>query len=168
MSFNYTACLGLGGNLGDPKSAMALVLRLLDSREDCTVRSVSSLYKTPPWGVTDQPDFLNCCAVVETSLGARQLLEICLAMEQDMKRVRGERWGPRTIDIDVLTHSAGPVSEDGLEVPHPRMTDRAFVLVPLAEIAPDLEVAGKHVSEWAGGADAAGLEIVAGSDWWRK
>ena len=105
--------------------------------------SVSSLYRTPPWGKTDQPDFLNAAAEVLTGHSPRELLDLCLEAERRLKRVRQERWGPRLIDIDILVFGDRAVHEGGLEIPHPRMLERAFVLVPLAEIAPDLVALGQ-------------------------
>ncbi len=163
-----SAHIGLGGNLGDPAAAMTAALHMLENNERISVLAVSSLYRTPPWGKTDQPDFLNACAVLGTSLGARALLDECLGLERKLKRVRGERWGPRLIDIDILEHSDGPVHEPGLIVPHPRLGERAFVLVPLAEIAGDLEIAGKTVKQLANDTDRRGLEVIAGPGWWES
>lgn len=162
------AFIGLGGNIGNPAANMAAALRLLDAHRDISITAVSSLYRTPPWGKTDQPDFLNACAVIETRLAPRDLLEICLEIERELKRVRRERWGPRAIDIDLLAHSAGTIDDEGLSLPHPRMFDRAFVLVPLAEIAPELMIAGHTVAEWAKKTDASGMVVVKRPDWWRK
>ena len=130
--------LSLGGNLGDPASAMGAALRMLDADPLVDVVAVSSLYRTPPWGKTDQPDFLNAAAEVLTTLSPRGLLDLCLEAERKLKRVRQERWGPRLIDIDILVFGELAVHESGLEIPHPRMLERAFVLAPLAEIAPDI------------------------------
>jgi 2-amino-4-hydroxy-6-hydroxymethyldihydropteridine diphosphokinase len=161
------AALGLGGNIGDAAAAMARALRELDAHGDCRLMAVSNLYRTPPWGKTDQADFFNCCALVETALSAPALLELCLNIEKGMKRVRTERWGPRTIDIDVLTFGNQSIVTESIEVPHPRMTERAFVLMPLADIAPDLQVRGKSVREWLQQADKSG--IVSANEkreWW--
>lgn len=161
------ATLGLGGNIGDAAAAMARALRELDAHGDCRLMAVSNLYRTPPWGKTDQADFFNCCALVETALPAPALLELCLNIEKGMKRVRTERWGPRTIDIDVLTFGNQSIVTESIEVPHPRMTERAFVLMPLADIAPDLQVRGKSVREWLQQADKSG--IVSANEkreWW--
>lgn len=161
------AALGLGGNIGNPAAAMARALRELDTHGDCRLLAVSGLYRTPPWGKTDQADFFNCCALVETSLAAPSLLKLCLDIEKGMKRVRTERWGPRTIDIDVLTYGNESLVTESIEVPHPRMTERAFVLMPLADIAPDLEVKGKSVLEWLQQTDRTGI-IRANEkrEWW--
>ncbi|PWK69850.1 2-amino-4-hydroxy-6-hydroxymethyldihydropteridine diphosphokinase [Aminobacter sp. AP02] len=160
--------LSLGGNLGDPAKSMAAALHLLDASGSTRVVTVSSLHRTPPWGKVDQPDFLNVTAEVATSLAPLELLELCLEVERRLKRVRVERWGPRLIDIDVLLLGNSNVSDVGLEIPHPRMLDRAFVMVPLAEIAPDLMLVGKPATEWAAALDSSGIErLDSGRDWWR-
>ncbi|WP_421580228.1 2-amino-4-hydroxy-6-hydroxymethyldihydropteridine diphosphokinase [Shinella sp. M31] len=160
------ASLGLGGNIGDPVQSMAEALRALDARPDCRVTAVSRLYRTPPWGKTDQDWFFNACALVETSLAPEALLDTCLGIERDMKRERKERWGPRTIDIDVLTYEGVEQSGGRLELPHPRMTGRGFVLMPLSDVARDLIVAGRTIGDWLQEADVAGIEPAsAGSEW---
>ncbi|RKE84475.1 2-amino-4-hydroxy-6-hydroxymethyldihydropteridine diphosphokinase [Rhizobium sp. AG855] len=162
------ATLGLGGNIGDPQAAMADALRRLDDREDCRVTAVSRLYRTPPWGKIDQADFYNCCAAVETLLAPQALLAACLEIERDMKRVRVERWGPRTIDIDILTYGSLKLDADHLTIPHPRMTERAFVLMPLADFAGDLVVEGRRVADWLEDADGAGIAVAnENRAWWR-
>lgn len=163
-----TAYLSLGGNLGDPAGSMGAALRMLDDGRSTRVVAVSSLYRTPPWGKLDQPDFLNAAAELATGLAPRALLDLCLEAERRLKRVREERWGPRLIDIDVLTFGHRTIHEAGLEVPHPRMMERAFVLAPLAEIAPALDIGGKPASERLAAADTAGIErLPSGRDWWR-
>lgn len=160
--------LSLGGNLGDPQHSMAEALGLLDADSGIEVVAVSSLYRTPPWGKLDQPDFLNAAAKVTTSHDPRTLLGICLEVERALKRVREERWGPRLIDIDILTFGEEIIRETGLEVPHPRMLERAFVLVPLAELAPDAVIGGRQVSERLAAIDATGIEkLPSGQGWWR-
>jgi 2-amino-4-hydroxy-6-hydroxymethyldihydropteridine diphosphokinase len=163
------AWLGLGGNIGDPSAAMAAALRALDADPRVEILAVSSLYRTPPWGVTDQPDFLNAVASVRTELGARELLDLCLDIEKSLKRVREMRWGPRLIDIDVLVFGEARIDEEGLHVPHPRMLERAFVMLPLAEIAPELELKGRPARDWARDLDVTGIETLPGGrGWWRK
>jgi 2-amino-4-hydroxy-6-hydroxymethyldihydropteridine diphosphokinase len=161
--------LSLGGNLGDPARAMGAALRLIDADAECTVAAVSSLYRTPPWGKLDQPDFLNSAAEILTSLPPRAFLDLCLEAERRLKRERRERWGPRLIDIDILLFGTRRVHEPGLEVPHPRMADRAFVLVPLAEIAPDVAWDGVALSQRIEAIDTSGIErMPGGRDWWRQ
>jgi 2-amino-4-hydroxy-6-hydroxymethyldihydropteridine diphosphokinase len=133
------------------------------------VAAVSRLYRTPPWGKTDQSHFFNSCAAVETRLAPEALLDLCLSIEREMKRERIERWGPRTLDIDVLTYEGVEQDAPRLELPHPRMTERGFVLMPLADIAPELMVKGRAVADWLVSADIAGIEIADESrDWWRR
>ncbi len=163
-----TAHLGLGGNLGDPRQAMAAALRMIDSDPACAVVAVSSIYRTPPWGDVIQPDFLNCVAEVRTGRPARDLLDLCLGTENALKRVRLQPGGPRVIDVDVLTYAGLTLKEPGLEIPHPRMTLRAFVLVPLREIAPDLRLGGRTLDEILESVDRGGISVVEkGSGWWR-
>ena len=163
------AALGLGGNLGDPPAAMGHALQQLNRHELCQVVAVSRLYQTPPWGKTDQADFYNCCALVQTELAPEPLLDLCLEIERGMKRVRAERWGPRTIDIDILTYGSVDKTTDRLQLPHPRMIERAFVLMPLNDIAAELEVSGKTVAEWLAQADASGIRIARDDvEWWRE
>ncbi len=129
--------------------------------------SVSRLYRTPPWGKTDQSYFFNACALIETTLSPEALLDVCLEMERSMKRERIERWGPRTLDIDVLTFADVKQDAPRLELPHPRMTGRGFVLMPLADVAPELVVDGEKVSDWLKQADIEGIEVAdASQDWW--
>ena len=165
----HRATLGLGGNIGDPVAAMCKALAGLDRRGDCRVLAVSRLYRTPPWGKTDQDWFFNACALIATDLSPTALLDACLSVEREMKRERVERWGPRTIDIDVLTYDDVRLTGETLQIPHPRMTQRGFVLMPLADIAPDLMVEGSPVSSWLARADVAGIEQASeDGNWWRK
>ena len=164
---NSTVYLSLGGNLGDPAKSMGAALRMLDADADTGVTGVSSLYRTPPWGKLDQPDFLNAAAGLSTRLSPRALLDLCLDAERKLKRVREERWGPRLIDIDILVFGDRVIHETGLEVPHPRMLERAFVLAPLAEIAPDLVVSGRSITDRLVAVDTSGIErLSSGRDWW--
>ncbi len=160
--------LGLGGNIGDPRRAMQMVLAALDARRDTEVLAVSSLYRTPPWGKLDQPDFLNAVAMVRTSLDPHALLEQCLTIERALKRIRAERWGPRPIDVDILFYGDRTVDDAGLTIPHPRMAERAFVLAPLAEIAPEREIDGKSARALLETLDQSGMErITPDGMWWR-
>jgi 2-amino-4-hydroxy-6-hydroxymethyldihydropteridine diphosphokinase len=161
------AFIGLGGNLGDPRAAMRSALALIGRDAQTEIAAVSSLYRTPPWGKTDQPDFLNAVAELRTRRAPRELLELCLSAEAELHRVRKERWGPRSIDLDLLVYGNREIDEEGLSVPHPRMLERAFVLVPLAEIAPELEIGGSTAAQHLARIDAAGIAREAGPDWWR-
>jgi 2-amino-4-hydroxy-6-hydroxymethyldihydropteridine diphosphokinase len=163
-----TAYLSLGGNLGEPERSMANALRMLDNDPGVEVIAVSSLYKTPPWGKLDQPDFLNIAVRLSTALTPHALLDLCLDIERRLKRVREERWGPRLIDIDLLVFDDRIIHEVGLEVPHPRMLERAFVLAPMTEIAPDLVVSGERVADRLRRVDAGGIEkLPSGKNWWQ-
>ncbi|MFD1197165.1 2-amino-4-hydroxy-6-hydroxymethyldihydropteridine diphosphokinase [Brucella gallinifaecis] len=168
----YRAWLGLGGNIDDPILSMAKALKLLDRSEDINVVAVSKVYRTPPWGKTDQAWFHNACAEIETSLTPLQLIKTCLDVERSLKRIRLERWGPRIIDIDILAMEtiAGDaiiMNEAALELPHPRMQERAFVLVPLNDIAPELEVAGQSIAEWNAVCASSEIEKArTDAGWW--
>jgi 2-amino-4-hydroxy-6-hydroxymethyldihydropteridine diphosphokinase len=131
------AALGLGSNLGDTRANLDAALDGLSESGDVRVVVRSSDYRTPPWGPVPQDDYRNACALIETTLAPRPLLDLCLSVERALGRVRDVRWGPRLIDIDVLVYGEEKVEEEGLSIPHPRMGERAFVLVPLAEIWPD-------------------------------
>jgi len=126
------AGIGLGSNLGDPA---ANVRAALDALSDVgIVAARSRLYRTKPWGRTDQPDFCNAAAIVETQLSPRELLLRLQALERRLGRTPSVRWGPRAIDFDILFYDDITLNEPGLHIPHPRLMERAFVLVPLAEI----------------------------------
>jgi len=137
------AFVGLGANLGDREATIAEATRLLAERDGIDVLAVSSLRETDPVGVVDQPRFLNGAAIVETELGPRELLDVLLAIELELGRVRDRRWGPRTIDLDLLVHGDVQLEEPGLTVPHPRLHERRFALEPLAELDPDLAIPGR-------------------------
>ena len=153
------AALGLGGNIGDVPAAFVDALSRLAEAPGVRVTRISSVYRTPPWGKLDQPSFLNMAALIETKAPARALLALCLDVERALGRRRAERWGPRTIDIDILTYGEKRIDEPDLTIPHPRLCERAFALAPLAEIAPRLGVAGRDVAQWLALADRAGVEV---------
>lgn len=163
-----TALIGLGGNVGDPVGAMSDALRTIERHPECRVEAVSRLYRTPPWGKIDQDWFFNAAARIGTALDPVALLDLALGIEQANRRVRTERWGPRTLDIDILDYGGRSIVSDRLTIPHPRMTERAFVLLPLADIAPGHRIAGRTVKEWLDEVDSAGIELADGNpDWWR-
>jgi 2-amino-4-hydroxy-6-hydroxymethyldihydropteridine diphosphokinase len=132
------AYVGLGSNLGDREATIRAAVEALPG-----VVAVSRLRETDPVGVTDQPAFLNGAVVLDTDLSARGLLERLLAVERGLGRERRERWGPRTIDLDLLLFGAETIDEPGLTVPHPRLHERRFALEPLAELDPELLVPGR-------------------------
>ena len=142
------AALSLGGNIGDVSATIADALETLEAA-GIHVVARSSDYRTRPWGKTDQPDFTNVSAVVETTLPPLDLLATCLDVERQLGRVRHERWGPRLIDIDLIAYDGVSMSTDTLTLPHRHAHERGFVLIPLAEIAPDLLVGDKTVAELA-------------------
>ena len=136
--------VGLGANLEDPRAQIERALELLDAEDRVDVVAVSTLRETDPVGYEDQPRFLNGAAELRTSLEAGELLERLLAIERRLGRVRGEgpRFGPRTIDLDLLLHGDQVIVEPGLQIPHPRLHERRFALEPLAELDPALVVPG--------------------------
>ncbi len=145
-----TACyLSLGSNLGDRAAHLAEALRRLHSHPRLQVCEVSSVYETDPIGPPEQPDFYNIVAQVQATCAAKELLEIVQQIEEEMGRVRTQRWGRRSIDIDILLYGKQTIDTPRLQVPHPQMMQRQFVLVPLAEIAPDLVLPDGHTAAQA-------------------
>jgi 2-amino-4-hydroxy-6-hydroxymethyldihydropteridine diphosphokinase len=137
------AYVGLGSNLAEPRQQVEAALNMLSSLPRTTLLARSRLYATEPWGQRDQPGFVNAVAALDTQLSARELLDSLLAIERRAGRERnGERWGPRILDLDILLFGDARIDEPALHVPHPRLHERAFVLVPLAELAPLLYVPG--------------------------
>ncbi|HZR93511.1 MAG TPA: 2-amino-4-hydroxy-6-hydroxymethyldihydropteridine diphosphokinase [Gaiellaceae bacterium] len=138
------AYVGLGSNLGDRERLLRRAVELLDAADGVEVVAVSSLRETDPVGFAEQPRFLNAAAALETTLAPRALLDLLLAVERELGRTRaGPRFGPRTIDLDLLLHGSAVVCEPGLTVPHPRLHERRFALEPLAELDPRLVVPGR-------------------------
>lgn len=140
------AYVGLGSNQEDPARQLQFAFRGLSALRQTRLLRQSGVFRTPPWGLAEQPDFLNAVAELETRLSARALLEGLLDIERQAGRRRdGPRWGPRSIDLDLLVYADCRIDEDGLVIPHPRMAERAFVLLPLAELAPTLHLPGVGV-----------------------
>jgi 2-amino-4-hydroxy-6-hydroxymethyldihydropteridine diphosphokinase len=131
------AFVGLGSNIGDRRGNLDCALSRLGALPGCILDRVSTVIETRPEGFADQPDFLNCAARVNTSQSPQEFMQALLGIEADLGRVRTVRWGPRTIDLDLLFHGSAVLSSPGLVVPHPRLHERLFVLEPLSEIAPD-------------------------------
>ena len=150
------AALGLGGNIGDKRRYVADAIARLEAG-GARVLKRSSDYRTEPWGLTEQDWFVNACVLVETALPPEELLALCQSVERALGRVREIKWGPRTIDIDILTYDDLTVETPTLTLPHPFVLERAFVLVPLAEIAPDLVIRGVRVADALARIDAAGV-----------
>ena len=141
--------LALGGNVGDKVASLRRALRAIASEPEIELTAVSRFYRTPPWGKTDQDWFVNACALGRTSLEPKALLERVKTLEVELGRAPAERWGPRVIDIDLIAYDELTLKTERLTLPHPELFHRAFVLTPLAEIAPDLVIAGVRVGEAA-------------------
>jgi 2-amino-4-hydroxy-6-hydroxymethyldihydropteridine diphosphokinase len=138
------AYVGVGANLGDRRATIERAIELLRAVPGVEVLAVSSLRETDPIGFEEQPRFLNGAVELETTLGARALLDVLLRVERELGRTReGPRFGPRTIDLDLLVYGDERLDEPGLTVPHPRLHERRFALEPLAELAPELEIPGR-------------------------
>ena len=155
------AAIGLGANLGDAAATLREAIAALARLPATELLRTSRLYRTPAWGRTEQPDFINAVALVETALPPRELLDALLVVERSFGRVRldGERWGPRTLDLDLLLYGDQVIDEPGLRVPHPHLHERAFALVPLVEIAPNAHIPGVgEVAVIAAGMAADGIE----------
>jgi 2-amino-4-hydroxy-6-hydroxymethyldihydropteridine diphosphokinase len=157
----FDAVIALGSNIGDKFANMNRAIEILTRRGDIKVVSRSRDFKTPPWGKTDQDWFANAAITIATDLTPRQLLDRCQSIEQDMGRVRVEKWGPRLIDLDILTFGDMEIAEADFTVPHPHLTERAFVLAPMADVAPGLVVKGKTIAAWLRDADMTGVDAVA-------
>jgi 2-amino-4-hydroxy-6-hydroxymethyldihydropteridine diphosphokinase len=149
--------IALGTNLGDRAANLSAARQAL--APDVQVLAVSPIYETPPWGVTDQPAFLNQVVHTQTGLAPRRLLDLLKRLESELGRVPGVRYGPRQIDLDILFYGDQTLDEPGLTIPHPRLHERAFVLVPLADLAPNLRhpVTGETVVEMLGKVDRSGI-----------
>ena len=154
------AFIALGSNIGDKTVNINHAITLLTEHDDIRLLARSSDYRTPPWGKTDQDWFVNACIGVATSLNPHELLRRCLETEEEMGRKRAEKWGPRLIDLDVLLHGDAVLSDAELILPHPHITARAFVLAPLADIAPNILIDGKSVLQWLAQIDKAGVEPI--------
>ncbi|HXW25475.1 MAG TPA: 2-amino-4-hydroxy-6-hydroxymethyldihydropteridine diphosphokinase [Xanthobacteraceae bacterium] len=157
------ALVGLGGNIGDVRTTLDRAVATFCDGAAVRLVAQSSDYSTPPWGVEDQSAFFNRCIAVATTLAPRALLDRALAIERTLGRDRSRerRWGPRAIDIDLLAYDDVVLDEPGLTLPHPHLFERAFVLVPLAEIAPDRTITGIRVRDALARLDASGIERLA-------
>ncbi|WP_447735768.1 2-amino-4-hydroxy-6-hydroxymethyldihydropteridine diphosphokinase [Rhodanobacter soli] len=159
MTLAYVA---LGSNLGDPRQQLLDAMDALSNLPDTRLLQRSRLYRTPPWGMLEQPPFINAAVELDTALSPHALLDALLAIEQRAGRVRAERNGPRTLDLDLLHVDGVRLADPQLTLPHPRMSERAFVLLPLHDIAPTLRLPGQAtVAELLARLDLAGCERVA-------
>jgi 2-amino-4-hydroxy-6-hydroxymethyldihydropteridine diphosphokinase len=157
------AYVALGSNLGDSRQHLLDAMEALAALPQTVVTARSRIYRTPPWGVTDQPDFLNAVVALETVLPPHDLLDALLTIERAAGRQRnGERWGPRTLDLDLLHVVGQTINDERLTLPHPHIADRAFVLLPLHDVAPELEIPGRgRVAHLLRGVDTQGCEPLA-------
>lgn len=154
------ATIGFGSNLGDSAESIRAAVNCLSDHEEIRLLSVSHLYRTPPWGETNQPSFLNACASITTTLQPSDLLSVCKECESRIGRQATYRWGPREIDIDILTFASEHINTKGLTIPHRELMNRAFVLIPLAEIVSDLRPTegGPSIGEAADIIERTGVE----------
>jgi len=154
------ALIALGGNVGDARATLDRAVTAFCDGDVVRLLARSSDYRTPPWGIEDQPPFINLCIVVVTSLAPHDLLARALRVERAFGRDRaGERrWGPRPLDIDLVAYDDVTLEGPDLVLPHPRLFERAFVLVPLAEIAPERRIAGIRIADALARLDTAGIE----------
>lgn len=141
------AYLGLGSNIGDTKENIDNAIDMLRNHEKVEVTKISSYYETEPVGYEDQDWFLNVVLEIDTTLKPYELLELCNLIEEKLKRKRIIRWGPRTIDVDILLYEGFESNDEKLTLPHPRMTERAFVIIPLNEITSEIKINDRSISE---------------------
>lgn len=159
------ACVGLGANLGDACATVCAALQLLARLPGTRLLAGSRLYSTPAWGNEAQPPFINAAAALETTLAPLELLDHLLAIEQQFGRVRlpEERWGPRTLDLDLLLYGDSVVHVPRLRVPHPHLHARAFALLPLADVAPEAVIPGHGtVRDVLAGVKTSGIDPIGG------
>lgn len=166
MSARVLAYIGLGSNLQEPRRQVASALKELSYLPYSRLVAKSSLYQSDPMGPADQPDYINAVAAIETNLTPLALLDALLAIERRHGRIRGAtRWGPRTLDLDILTYGDQSIVEPRITVPHSGIAERAFVLLPLAEIAPDLHIPRKGTAAaLAAACSAGGIRRLAVND----
>lgn len=163
MPDSVRAFVGLGGNVGDVANTLMEAIWAIEALPQTSVRSQSDLYRSPPWGRTDQDPFINAVVELQTRLAPTVLLDCLIEIEEKFGRVRSvdERWGPRTLDLDLLLFGEQIIQSPGLCIPHPHLHERGFVLVPLAQIAPNLDVPGQgRVADLLTGIDASGVELI--------
>lgn len=158
--------IGLGGNIGSVIGSMVTALDGLDRHKDVRVLARSCLYRTPPWGDENQDDFINACALLETGLEPVELLAVLKKQEKKLKRTKTRRWGPRTIDLDILLIDDVELDSTTLEIPHPRMTERGFVLMPLADLDDQVVVRGRSVRDWLSEANLFGITRIPDQGGW--
>ena len=154
------AYLGLGSNMGDKKKYLHRALQLLNQEDKIKISNCSSFYETEPWGYENQDVFMNIVIEIETQLTPLELLQNCQKIEQKLDRVREFKWGPRTMDIDILLYDDEMIETTKLKIPHPYLLERDFTVLPLAEIAPNLVINNVSVKEWATKFDEKAMKII--------
>ncbi|MBC7656428.1 MAG: 2-amino-4-hydroxy-6-hydroxymethyldihydropteridine diphosphokinase [Frankiaceae bacterium] len=163
MADAIRAFVGMGGNIGDVANTLMEAIWALEALPQTSVRSQSDLYRSPPWGRTDQAEFINAVVELQTRLAPSILLDRLIEIEERFGRVRNadERWGPRTLDLDLLLYGDQTIQVPGLCIPHPHLHERGFVLVPLAQIAPNLDVPGQgRVADLLADIDASAITLI--------
>ncbi len=158
------AYLGLGTNMGDREEYLRRACAIINDHKDIRVCKISKVYETKAWGYTNQNDFLNICMEIDTSLNPEELLDVCHDVENELNRVRTIRWGPRTIDVDILFFNDVVSDDKVLTLPHPRIKDRAFVLVPLMDLNENLVIDNKNISYYLSNLKKEDLEEVKKTD----
>ena len=153
----YRACIGIGSNLNNPKRQIARAIETLAKLEGTQIDRVSNQYLTKAWGVEDQPDFINVVAGIDTHLKPEELLQCLQKIERDQDRIRTVKWGPRTVDLDIICYGDLTLLTNELQIPHKHCLDRAFVLVPLAEIYPNIHLRHQPVSYWLNQLDTSSV-----------
>ena len=165
MTATTDAVLGLGSNVGERRTALAGAIDALRAHPDIEIVAASPLYESEPWGLTSQQDFLNAAVRVATSLGPADLLAAILAIEVSLGRVRGKKWGPRSIDIDILVYGNAEIDVPGLTIPHPHLTERIFALAPLVDVMADAVIADRPARQWLAQLQRKSLKKVSGPEW---
>lgn len=155
------AFIALGSNMGDKLARLREAKAAIAALPQTRILASSHIYRTPPWGMVEQDWFANGVIKVETGLSPHALLDACLAIETQMGRKRAERWGPRIIDLDVLSHGEIRLNDESLTLPHPAMSERAFVLIPLRDVAPDMQIDGQTLDALIAKLDSQGIEAIA-------
>ena len=163
----FDAALGLGSNMGDKAKNIDRAVALLTSDGRVKLVARSRDYRSAPWGIAEQDWFVNACVTVQTDLSARDLLKRCQDVENVMGRERKQKWGPRLIDVDILTYRDQVISEPDLTVPHPLIAERGFVLIPLMEIAPEIVLKGQSLQGLVEAIDARDV-VAMENEGWRK